>query len=182
MKKIMIFYVSIAVTLLLGTVSILYMNHINSVPDLEQATTADSIISIIDDQKVEADTPAQDNIAVDLELTSNTGSQSGIFEMTDTHGWYHIKLNNSSHTKYKILLKDGHGKIQGEFEIEAGSNKVVKNTVQASGSRSISITSTDGSKLTGHMQVLISHHTNTPTAAVMLEHDSRLFQAVENYF
>ncbi|CAM4465029.1 hypothetical protein [Paenibacillus tarimensis] len=121
----------------------------------EQTSDRSIIVSTVD--RGSGMEPARISHAViDQGLTSEIGSQSIIFEISDPYDWYNIYINNDSYVTYNILLKDEADHVQGEFTLAANSSSVIRNTEAARGRRIVSVTSSDGSTLEGSIRVSVS--------------------------
>ncbi len=123
-----------------------------NVPNVQ---SSDGTYSIVNEQPPEV-TPMATYVAVNETLNSKTGSQSVCFDTSKTYGWYRIWVSNTSKVKYKILIKDDNGNNQGEFEVSAGGTNTIRNNNAATGRRYVSITSTDGSALSGTISVRLA--------------------------
>lgn len=91
-------------------------------------------------------------VVVDQELNSNTGSQSVEFETTEQYPNYSISIENNSDVEY-VCVTDGSDDMS--FTISPLLSNISDGWFETPSTKTLSVTSSDGSKLEGHITVKI---------------------------
>ncbi|MRN55256.1 hypothetical protein [Paenibacillus monticola] len=98
----------------------------------------------------------QISIAVDKDLTANNGSDIAEFHPNSAMGYYKIWVPNYSTVRLNALLTDMNSVYQGEYVIQPGTSSFFRNSSKATAESRFSVTSGDGSKLNGHINIKIA--------------------------
>ena len=117
---------------------------------LAYANTTEASVSVQNSDKIIE--PTDSYIFRDEELTSSTGSQSTTFDTTETYCYYRIYVENNSNVDYIVISPSG-----TSFTVKANGKKYIWSPKEVpAGTKEVSVTSRDGSKLNGHIAIRVA--------------------------
>ncbi len=123
-------------------------------------TDDDIILEIIEgDQDPYVKTTRDSYITVSQTLSSTTGSQTISFKPTTDYPYYRIFVSNTGSSTYNITLTDASGANQLKVSpavLSTGKSTTMRNANAASGMRYLTVTSKDGSALSGRVAIRLA--------------------------
>lgn len=126
----------------------------------EAALVYDSVICTVVENKQDPNRNPEGVgfLAAEQVLTSATGSQTIPFEIGGDRPYYRIYVENTGSAVYNITLTDAAGNNQltlSPHQLSAGVGAALTNEVAASGVRYLTVTSADGSALSGKISIQV---------------------------
>lgn len=118
--------------------------------------------AVVEDGQAPNGSPAGDGfLAAEQVLTSATGSQTIPFEIDGDRPYYRIYVENTGSAVYNITLTDAAGENQitvSPYQLGVGVGAALTNEAAASGVRYLTVTSVDGSVLSGKISIQVEEN------------------------